>query len=138
MTNRCTKKIHPASIALTIMLTFFLIPARSFGKEQVSGRYLQSSGTLIEVELNISSPAPPLVIVIQKLPKDTSVTGSSPTHVKYKPGKGVIKWLLRGVNAGKMRISLNLASSVKKGEVKGEIRWRDNSGKKVSRKISDD
>ncbi|MBU0482675.1 MAG: hypothetical protein KKG47_16400 [Proteobacteria bacterium] len=123
-------------LALTALLANLSIPGHAVSEELASGRYLSGSGARIEVELDISTPAPPLVIVIQNLPPGTRVTDSTPELMKYDADKGVAKWLLRGLKPGKFRITMQLDRSLHQGEVSGEIRCRDSGGNMVNRKIS--
>ena len=109
-----------------------LCPLAAGAGDLVSGRYLKGEGQEIQIELEISSPAPPLVIVIQHLPKGVKVVAAEPELQKYNPNKGVAKWLLRKVASGKTVVSMRLDQSIEKGEINGEIRCRDAAGKMVS------
>jgi len=98
----------------------------------VTGRYLQETGKEVAIELEISSPPPPLVIVIQNLPQGIKIVASDPEMKTYDPGTGEAKWLLSNVASGKMRISLQIDRPVKKGEISGEIRFRNEAGQMAS------
>ena len=104
-------------------------PLGATAGDLVSGHYLKSSGKEIKVELRIGSPAPASIIVIQRLPKGTGVVSSSPKLKMYNPAKGKAKWLLSKVRPGKTTISMTLDRAIAKGEVSGEVRCRDASGK---------
>ena len=119
-------------ILMTFMTITFFAFSEAFADQRVSGRYLKASGKNIVVELNISDTPPPLVIIVQKLPKGTEVIESIPRVKKYSPAKGVAKWLLRNVQPGKMLITLNLKNPIADGVLKGEVRYRDNSGNMVT------
>lgn len=120
-------------LGLVILIAGILIcPSSAEAENLVSGHYLKGQGQEIKIELKISSPAPPLVIVSQHLPQGVKVVAASPELTKYKPSKGVAKWLLRKVAPGKMTLSLQLDRSVEKGEINGEIRCRDAAGKMVN------
>ena len=88
------------------------------------------------MELAIGSPAPASIILIQNLPIGVKVIASSPELKKYSPGKGKAKWLLRKVAPGKKIVSVTLERSVAKGEVSGEIRYRDAAGQMVAVQLS--
>ena len=119
--------------SLVMLIAILLLwPLAAAAEDLVSGRYLKGAGKEIVVELEISSPAPPLVIVVQNLPKGIKVISSSPELKKYNPKKGVAKWLLREAKPGKMTVSLQLDRPVAKDTVHGEIRCRDAGGKMVS------
>jgi len=119
-------------IMLTGILIILINPMTVFADELVSGRYLSAVGKEIRIELKIGTPAPSSVIVIQKLPKGTKVISSSPVAKKYNSAQGKAKWLLSKVISGKMAISMTLDRVISKGEVSGEIRWRNAAGKMVS------
>jgi hypothetical protein len=125
-------------ITMLVWILFILSsPLNAAADELVTGRYLSASGKEIRVELKIGSPAPPSVILIQKLPKGTGVTASSPELKKYSPAKGKAKWLLSKVKPGKMTISMTLDRAIAKGEVSGEVRCRNSAGKMVSVALRD-
>jgi hypothetical protein len=109
----------------------WLVPAPVAAGGPVAGRYLTGVGNEIEIELVIAAPAPPLVIVIQNLPVGTKVAGSTPALTKYDPAKGEAKWLLNKVAPGRMIVSLRLERPVAKGEISGEIRYRNGAGEMV-------
>ena len=118
---------------LVVLIAGILIcPLAADAENLVSGHYLKGEGQEIKIELKISSPAPPLVIVVQHLPKGVKVVAAEPELQKYMPNKVVAKWLLHKVAPGKMTVSLQLDRSVEKGEISGEIRCRDAAGKMVN------
>jgi hypothetical protein len=117
---------------VVLLAGILLCPLPADAEDLVSGRYLKGEGQEIKIELEISSPAPPLVIVIQNLPKGVKVVGSKPELKKYNPNKGVAKWLLRKMAPGKMVVSLQLDRPVAKDEINGEVRCRNSAGKMVS------
>jgi len=91
----------------------------------VSAEYITSEGKKIVMELKIQSPAPNTIIVIQHLPKDTGIKQSDPHFDKYNPKRCEAKWLLRKVKPGNLRILMETTGSVKAGEIRGEIRYKD-------------
>lgn len=117
---------------LVVITGMFLCPVAANAASPVAGYYVKGEGKEIKIALEISSPAPPLVIVVQHLPKGIKVVTANPELQKYNPAKGVAKWLLRKVAPGKMTVSLKLDRPVKKGEINGEIRYRDATGKMTS------
>jgi hypothetical protein len=120
-------------LLIAVVLTGFLLDPSPAGAEKlVSGRYLQGAGERIAIELEIGSPPPALVIVIQNLPQGVKVTDSKPKLKTYDPASGVAKWLLNKPNPGKMTVSFELDRPLAKGEVEGELRFRDDAGRMVS------
>lgn len=118
---------------LVVLIAGILIwPLAADAENLVSGHYLKGAGQEIIIELKISTPAPPLVIVVQHLPKGVNVVAAEPELKKYMPNKGVAKWLLPKVATGQTTISLQLDRPIERGELNGEIRFRDAAGKMVS------
>jgi len=94
----------------------------------VSGRYLSSSGTSIQLSLNILHPAPASMIVEQYLEPGNSIAGTSPHAVKVDLGQTEVKWFFKHVESGKMTLSIYLNSPLK-GKVSAIVRYRTpNSG----------
>jgi hypothetical protein len=110
-----------------------ILSIKVYAGDLVSARYITSEGQKIVMELEIQSPAPNTVIVIQHLPKGTGIKQSLPPFDKYNPKHGEAKWLLKKVKPGTLRISMEIAGSVKSGEAKGEIRYKDPSTGTMSR-----
>jgi len=108
-------------------LLLTILPMQVCAGNLVSAKYITSEGQKIVMELRIQSPAPNTVIVIQHLPKDTGIKQSDPPFDKYNPKRCEAKWLLRKVKPGTLRISMETTGSVKAGEVRGEIRYKDPS-----------
>ena len=117
---------------LVAIAGMFFYPVAVNAASPVSGHYVKGEGQEIKIALEIGSPAPPLVIVVQHLPKGVKVVTAKPELQKYNPAKGAAKWLLRKVVPGQMAVSLQLDRAVNRGEIKGEIRYRDAAGKMVS------
>jgi len=112
-----------AVFAGTLLLA--ILPIKVYAGDLVSARYITSEGQKIVMELEIQSPAPNTVIVIQHLPKGTGIKQSDPPFDKYNTKRCEAKWLLKKVKPGTLRISMEITGSVKSGEVKGEIRYKD-------------
>ena len=114
-------------------LLLAILPMKVYAGDLVSARYIASEGKKIVMELDIQSPAPNTVIVIQHLPKKTDIKQSHPPFDKYNPKHGEAKWLLKKIKPGTLRISMEIAGSVRSDEVKGEIRYKDPSTGTMSR-----
>ncbi|MFO8240424.1 MAG: hypothetical protein R6T90_05450 [Dissulfuribacterales bacterium] len=107
----------------TLLLT--ILSSQICAGNLVSAEYITSEGKKIVMELKIQSPAPNTIIVIQHLPKDTGIKQSDPQFDKYNPKRCEAKWLLRKVKPGNLRILMETTGSVKAGEIRGEIRYKD-------------
>lgn len=125
-------RLTPTATIAVIIAAVMIWPLVAKAGELVAGRYLPGDGQEIKLELEIGSPPPPLVIVVQNLPKGIKVVGSSPELIRYDPDEGVAKWLLHKVNPGKMVITLRLDRPVEKGKIRGELRWRNPAGMMVN------
>ena len=109
------------------VLLLTILPMQVCAGNLVSAKYITSEGQKIVMELRIQSPAPNTVIVIQHLPRGTGIKQSDPPFDKYNPKRCEAKWLLRKVKPGTFRISMETTGSVKAGEIRGEVRYKDPS-----------
>jgi hypothetical protein len=114
-------------------LLLAILPMKVYAGDLVSARYIASEGQKIVMELEIQSPAPNTIIVIQHLPEGTGIKQSNPPFDKYDPKHGEAKWLLKKIKPGTLLISMETAGSVRSDEVKGEIRYKDPSTGTMSR-----
>ena len=106
--------------------------------DKVRGRYLDKRGAEIRIELEVVAPAPPLVIVVQRLPVGVQVVAAEPESKLADPGLGQVKWLLSGLTPGKHRLLLTLDRPAAGEAGGGEIRYRDPvDGGMVSSPIAD-
>jgi hypothetical protein len=119
-------------ILVVLVAGIIALPIAANAEDLVSGRYIKAEGKEIVIELEISTPAPPLVIVVQDLPDGVKVVSSRPKLKKYSPKKGIAKWLLHKVKPGKMVVSMMLDRPIGKGMIEGEVRSRNLAGKMVS------
>ena len=115
------------------VLLLTILPMQVCAGDLVSAKYISSEGQKIVMELRIQSPAPNTVIVIQHLPRGTGIKQSDPPFDKYNPKRCEAKWLLRKVKHGTFRISMETTGSVKAGDVRGEVRYKDPSTGKMSK-----
>ncbi len=113
-----------------------VMAASADASELVSCRYLKDRGENIELELQIASPPPATVIVIQKLPPGVDIEKSRPEVKKFNRKRGEAKWLLKGVQAGELVLAMKLDKPVRPDEIAGEIRYMDpRSGNMVKIKV---
>lgn len=128
--NQCKKNrimLIMRSIYLFCLCGLFGIssPTFSHASQLVECRYLKVQGQEIQVEVNISSPPPATVIIIQNLPADVSITHSSPPVKKFNRKQGEAKWLLKGIKPGTTKIAMHLDRPISPPEISGEIRYKD-------------
>ena len=93
--------------------------------ELITCRYLSSKGQNILLELNVGSPAPSMIIIMQKVPAEASIIKASPKFKKYDKTRGQAKWLLTGVKPGRIKMKMTLSKPIKSSEVFGEVRYKN-------------
>ncbi len=106
-------------------LCLFITPGSSIAEAKITGQYLKNSGKEIVLQLRIANPAPTSIIVLQRIPIGTGISGSAPEYQKFKQNKGELKWLLRQPSAGQLNIHLYLKKPVQAGSVAASVRYKD-------------
>jgi hypothetical protein len=120
------KNIRTAAKAFFLFfLLTMLNPVPGQAAELVMCRYLKASGNEITLELQIGSPPPASLIVIQNLPSDVEIVSSSPPIKKLSKNQGEAKWLLTGLSPGNVVLVLTLNAPVAPGQISGELRYKN-------------
>lgn len=131
-TNSYTAAI--TTILFAALTAGHLLPIAAYGAG-VTGRYLQSSGTTVVLELSVGKPAPSSIIVEHSFTKRNQVLSASPRPKKINSNSGQVKWLVTNIRPGKQRFSLQLAAPLT-GAVRASLRYRDpSSGQFTERNI---
>ena len=91
----------------------------------VSCRYLKASGNEIQLQINVSSPPPATIIVIQNIPAGSVIKNSTPEIKKLNSKKGIAKWLFRKIKAGSFLIKMSLDQPLKPGQLTGQIQYKN-------------
>ena len=126
-------RLRPIKHSVLLLLLLLLgIPMPLRAAQLVAARYVRMTGTEVVVEISISEPPPPTLIVVQRLPAQASVLQAQPPTNSVNSSKGMVKWLLRGVRSGTLAIRLTLEQPVTGGEVSGEVRYRAAGGGMVT------
>ncbi len=112
-------------IATIFSLCLFITPGISNAGAKITGQYLKNSGKEIVLQLRIANPPPTSIIVLQRIPIGSGVSGSSPEYQKFKQDKGELKWLLRQPSAGQLNIRLYLKKPIQAGSVSASVRYKD-------------
>lgn len=103
-----------------------LLAARpASAQDLVSGRYISSAGRSIVLDLDIKGPSTGNLIVHQFLAAEVDILGSSPSLVKFDRKSGKVQWLIKKVQPGKIRITMELSEPLQPGLVRAEVRCRD-------------
>ena len=120
------KKFGRLVLVLLAMLSFFLLPGGVvLAGELVSCRYQQAEGKNVSLTLEIGSPPPAMLILVQWIPKGISIIRATPPVKKYDPRTGEAKWLLKQFSPGPMLFSVDLDGEVSADRIHGEIRYKD-------------
>jgi len=112
-------------LILLSLIAFVWLPVSAVAEGLISCKYLKGSGSQIELQLDISSPPPPTIIILQYLPTGVEILKSRPKMKKYNKERGQARWLLKDVRPGSMTVRMELNKEVNKGAIKGELRYRN-------------
>lgn len=102
-----------------------VVPAAPPG---VTASYRQAAGTRLTVEIDIGSPSPSSLILVQRLPAGVRLLNAVPEANTVNTGTGEVKWLLHTVSAGSLIIEMTLDRTVEADEVSAEIRFKQPGG----------
>jgi len=112
-------------LILLSLIAFVWLSVSAVAGGLISCKYLKGSGSQIELQLDISSPPPPTVIILQYLPAGVEILKSRPQMKKYNKERGQARWLLKDLRPGSMTVRMELNKAVDKGVIKGELRYRN-------------
>ncbi|MEW6520019.1 MAG: hypothetical protein AB1461_11450 [Thermodesulfobacteriota bacterium] len=114
-------------VLVLLLLACGALPAvqPASARDLVSGRYISSAGKNIILDLDVKGPSASNLIVHQFLPAEVDITGSSPVYMKFDKKRGKVQWLIKNVQPGKVRISMELSEPLAPGLVRAEVRCRD-------------
>ena len=112
-------------LILLSLIAFVWLPVSAVAEGLISCKYLKGSGSKIELQLDISSPPPSTIIILQYLPAGVEILKSRPKMKKYNKERGQARWLLKDVHPGSMKVMMELNKAVNKGAIKGELRYRN-------------
>lgn len=104
-------------------LALLLWPVLARADDLVRCQYLAAAGQEIRLQLEIGSPAPASVIVVQRLPVGLAIESATPPLQKFLLDQGEAKWLLKKPSPGVVVVDLRLARPVQAGEVSAEVRY---------------
>ncbi|MBU0673900.1 MAG: hypothetical protein KJ950_04585 [Proteobacteria bacterium] len=116
-----------------LILVGMLCPGSALAEEGVHAWYLNRTGNKIRIAIDIKSPPPPVVIVMQKIPEGVTIVSSQPRLQKKDSEHGEVKWLLRNLKTGRTEVVIQMSREVVAGELSGDIRWQSSFGKGMVR-----
>jgi len=107
------------------------IPLAGLASPLVTATYQHADGSELSVKIEVGSPPPASLILIQKLPPGTNILHSQPPAQKINPAKGEAKWLFRKLKPGTLTVSFSLDRQVKTAEVSGQIRFKSSGSEEM-------
>lgn len=113
-----------------LMVTFISIiaplsfPLLSFA-ETVTARLYQTAETKTFIDIKLTPPAPPTLIVEMKLPSGSNVIKTMPPFSKQNKKNNTIKWLLKNVKDTSFSIQLITQAKLDLGSTTVHIRYRN-------------
>lgn len=121
------RPIPPLCILLPLILLCW--PWQAQGEQtEIEARYSQARGKQISWQVQVPSPAPAAIIVLQIIPAGTSIITSKPVYNNFDQTTGMVKWLLTSVQPGEIHMTMELDRPIrKKGEIQGKIIFQDSS-----------
>lgn len=111
------------AVSVLVLVLVACLPWRAMASELIGGRYIAATGTRIILDVEIASPNAVNLIVQQYFPAGAEVVSTSPAAVKVQQGQAT--WLIKGVQPGTIRITVQFASPLPPGQVRAEARCRD-------------
>ena len=99
-------------------------PLLSFA-ETVAARIYQTGETMTFIEINLTPPAPPTLIVEMKLPSGSNIIKTMPPFSKQNKKSNSIKWLLKNVKDTSFSIQLVTQAKLDLGSTTVHIRYRN-------------
>lgn len=116
---------------LTVILCWHFSAAIGRADDLVTCQYQQAEGRRISLRLEIGSPVPSMLILVQKIPANRTITKAIPPVKKYNRRKGEAKWLLKDLQQGTKLFTIDLDGEVAANQINGEIRYKNPSGGKM-------
>lgn len=121
--KNCSFRQFLVLLTAPVLLLLLGIAPPALAEHLVTAAYLQAQGRQLTIELQIGSPPPPTLIIIQNLPPGTAIAQAEPPTKSVNTAKGEAKWLLKNVTAGPLTLRLLLDREVSAAEISGEIRY---------------
>ncbi|MDW7773503.1 MAG: hypothetical protein SCH71_11500 [Desulfobulbaceae bacterium] len=124
-----TRNIFPAArLSLMMMPCLFFAALPGQASSTITATYLHSGGKSQSIRIEVGSPPPSSLILIQKLPPGTNILRSEPPAQKVDPGAGEAKWLFRNLNPGVIIVSFSVDREISAAEISGQIRFKSPGG----------
>lgn len=92
--------------------------------ETVTARLYQTDDSRTVIEINLTSPAPPTLIVEMRLPPGSQLIRSTPHFSKQNKKNNTIKWLFKNVKKNSLSIELVTQSKIDLGATSAQVRYR--------------
>ncbi len=122
-----------ALFSLVALTSLVAVPAAR-AEGEITARYLAAQGREIVLEIQVGTPAPGSLIVIQRTPRGSSLQKAVP--LPKQSGRGEIKWLIRQPSPGTLTLRTTFAEPLSPGAVSAVIRCKDPlTGKMLTIKV---
>jgi hypothetical protein len=137
--NLIKKQLIALKCIVALLFLLFLPTHVTADKGIVTCRYLKASGNVIKLQINVSTPPPATIIVIQKIPAGSTIKKSTPEIKKLNNKKRIAKWLFRKIKPGSFIIEMVLDHPVQPEQLTGQIRYKNpETGMTITMEIAPD
>jgi len=120
------KEANRPTWTLVICLLFLAFPGQAFS--QVSAAYQHIGDKEVVIRIEVDSPPPSSLILVQKLPPGAVIVYAEPPAEKISQAGGEAKWLFRQLQPGIITVSFSLDREISSAEVSGQIRFKSLQG----------
>lgn len=120
-------KIKTLYLVIVTFISFIAplsFPLLSYA-ETVTARLYQTGETMTFIDINLTPPAPPTLIVEMKLPSGSKIIKTMPPFSKQNKKNNTIKWLLKNVKDTSFTIQLVTQAKLDLGSTTAHIRYRN-------------
>ncbi len=117
------RTLYLVMVILISVVTLLYLPVLSRA-ETVTARLYQPDDSRTFIEINLTSPAPPTLIVEMRLPPGSQIIRSTPHFSKQNKKNNTIKWLFKNVTDSSLTIELVTGSKLDLGSTSAHVRYR--------------
>lgn len=122
--GRHAANMHTWSLILCLLVLALPVPAFS----QTTATYQHIGGKELSIRIEVGSPPPSSLILVQKLPPGTGIVYADPPAEKIDQAGGEAKWLFRQLQSGTITVSFSLDREISPAEISGQIRFKPVQG----------
>ena len=119
-----TKTLYLVMVTFISIIASLSFPRLSYA-ETVSARLYQTGESKTFIDINLTPPAPPTLIVEMKLPPGSKIIKAKPPLSKQNKKDNTIKWLLKKVKGKSLTLQLVTQTKLDLGSTTVHIRYRN-------------